>query len=418
MNATIPNPRLRSVAWFGFALIGFLLVYPGCSSDQSLECDDDVECESGERCVARACRTECEKASDCSEEAVCSVWRFRDGSEASVCSVLSGRYTGCDGDSECDGAAGFFCVGELCRTRCRSHDDCSSVGHCAPFATGEYCVPGVPTLRGRPGAPCPLGTSDCNVDQGFFCLGDGPGDLDALCTADCTDDDDCPVGSRCGSLRTSPCGPACGVAGDPERPDCAPLNEIGEGRRYQCGALGAIRRVCQPRSFCSPCQRDQDCLGISGQVCARDESGERICTVPCDSTADSCPWGNAAKCGNFDTDRGVTTCSHRFGSCRGTGNGCEPCIEDQDCDGGVCSVFGFSGERFCIDLSQRCDCGADLNPGEVCAGHGCPPAPSGLEMFCLKSRSRNDSLGERCVSASSASSGLLSVSQQAGCWPP
>jgi hypothetical protein len=305
----------------------------------------------------------------------------------------------------------------VCRSPCRSHDECAGVGHCAVIAGSTFCEPGTPTLKGRHGTRCPSGARDCDAEAGFLCLGAGPGDLDSYCTADCTADSDCPAGFRCGSTKTVPCERACGLAGDPDSPDCAPADQIGDGLRYQCGTLGVIRRVCERRDFCSPCERDEDCLGVPGQICARDESGARICTVPCTPGADSCPWGNAGQCGNYDAERGITTCSHRFGSCRGSGKGCEPCIQDSDCGDGLCSVFGFSGERYCIDLTATCDCAGEADRNGICLGHGCPETPGGLEMVCLESRGAGDPFGERCISASSTS-GALGASQQAGCWPP
>jgi len=181
--------------------------------------------------------------------------------------------------------------------------------------------------------------------------------------------------------------------------------------------LAAIRHVCERRSFCNECERDEDCLGVPGQICAQDRGGERICTVFCDPSYDSCPWGNAAECGIFDAARGAPTCSLKFGSCRGTGAGCEPCTEDSDCGTqGICSFFSFSREHFCIDLSTPCDCGDDADRNGTCLAHGCPKSPGGLEMLCLQSRGPGDPLGERCYGASS--SNAITSSEQAGCWKP
>lgn len=418
MDANFSSLLGRSVLCLGFSLLSLTLAQPGCSSSEAEECDRQGDCHTGERCVRSECRPECTAAADCDDDEVCTVWRFGDQSEAAICSKLEGRFTDCSEDAECDNAAGFSCVEESCRLPCRSHDGCSSVGHCAPIAGGLYCVPGAPTQKGRHGRTCPSGPSDCDTEAGFICVGAGPGDLNSYCTADCAEDDDCPTGFRCGTRRTAPCEDACDLQGAPDRVDCAPLAEIGEGLRYQCGALAVVRRVCERRSFCNTCERDEDCLGTPGQVCARDESGARICTVPCDPTADSCPWGNAAKCGSFDAERGILTCSHRFGSCSGEGKGCEPCTEDADCGTGICSVFGFTGERFCIDLTARCDCGSDADASGVCLGHGCPLTPGGLEMMCLQSRAAGDPLGERCLGASSTGGSALGGSRQAGCWPP
>jgi hypothetical protein len=90
------------------------------------------------------------------------------------------------------------------------------------------------------------------------------------------------------------------------------------------GANDQTEDRCVRRSFCSPCETDADCLGVPDRICARDASGDKICTKRCDPAVVSCPWGNASECGVFDPEVGAPTCSHSFVSCRGTGKACEP----------------------------------------------------------------------------------------------
>lgn len=414
-----------------------LLLSPGCESStrdsacaRDAECTEDERCDDSrcvprvvacsdcaedEKCLEGTCRKACDSRADCSESEFCNLWKFADGSEQAFCSTIEGRFTGCTNDGECDASAGFHCVEGTCEVACQSHSDCTAVGHCSAKSAGTFCAPGKPATRGQYFTSCPNGAAECDRDAGFSCLGAGAGDLDAYCTTDCTEDRDCPSGFRCGEVRRAPCDAACGVSASPG-PNCAPVAEIGEGLRYRCGVLGVIQRVCERRSFCSPCETDEDCLGVPGQICARDSGGARICTVPCDPNSDSCPWGNAAECGLFDPERGIPTCSHRFGACRGTGQGCEPCVADSDCgEGGVCASFNFSGERFCIDLTHACDCGEDADASGTCQGHGCPESPGGLAMTCVARRPGNDPLSERCYGASTTN--VLTATQQAGCWP-
>src|SRR5690606_1140591 len=200
-------------------------------------------------------------------------------------------------------------------------------------------------------------------------------------------------------------------------PGCVPSSRIGEGRQYHCGGLGVLRSVCLPRAFCAPCESDADCLAVPGQICARNRSGEKICTVPCDPRAASCPWGTAAECGMWDDERGVATCSHRFGSCRGTGESCEPCIGSEDCPRGFCAQSSFSGEQYCVDLDAECDCGDDASAAGTCKGHGCPESPGGLALTCLADgRFPGDPLENRCFAGEVASS-MLGGTPQLGCWP-
>lgn len=430
---------LRSVARIGLTSLALALLYPGCSgeSDPSQDrctdpedcasterCEDGrcvpassdcpAECGDGERCVNGSCHSSCTTQSDCASGEVCSIWTFDDASEAALCAALEGRYSSCADDTTCDTVNGFACVDGTCTIPCRSHSDCTSVGHCAPLAGGNYCEPGTPAAKGGYFTRCPNGAEDCS-QEGFVCQGVGEGDLDSYCTTDCGNDEDCPVGYGCLAVRVPPCDDACGVAGSPDRADCAPVTEIGPGRTYRCGVLTALRNLCVRRSFCSECVTDEDCLGVPGQLCAEDGSGGKICTQACDPNFDSCPWGNAAECGNFDESLGFPTCRHRFGSCRGDGKSCEPCLQDSDCGKeGVCSAYNFSHERFCIDLTAECDCGDDADASGTCLGHGCPESPGGLELLCVAPRAPGDPLGNRCYGASSSSG--RNASQRAGCW--
>jgi hypothetical protein len=150
-------------------------------------------------------------------------------------------------------------------------------------------------------------------------------------------------------------------------------------------------------------------LGTPNQVCAKDESGEKICTRLCDTGVRSCPWGNAARCSVFDEELGVPTCSHRFGSCHGTGETCEPCRSDGDCPGGVCTGSQFTGERWCINLSTRCEC-AKADASGTCSDGGCPDSPGGLPVLCIAEE-------QVCYAANAATDTPLGSSPQTGCWP-
>ena len=437
MNAKI-HRLLRSAARLWLASLGVALFYPGCSSGEHSEegCTENAQCaaderctdgrcetvpngcsggcEDGERCVNATCLASCATESDCASGQVCAVWTLDDGSEDTLCAVLEGRYTSCTDDTSCDTEHGFGCVDGTCSIPCRSHSDCSSVGHCAPLAGATYCVPGTPAEKGGYYTRCPNGGADCSK-EGFVCQGAGVGDIDSYCTTDCDSDADCPLGYGCSAVRVPPCAAACDVSGSPDRADCAPTREIGPGRTYRCGVLTALRNLCVRRSFCSECASDEDCLGVPGQICAEDGSGAKICTEACDLHFDSCPWGNAAECSNFDPSRGFPTCAHRFGSCKGSGKSCEPCLEDSDCGTrGVCSTYNFSHERFCIDLTHECVCGEDADANGICKGHGCPESPGGLELSCLAPRAQGDPLGNRCYGATY--SNPLSGTDQATCW--
>ncbi len=435
----------------------FSLGGAGCSSESVASCEDDgscacrdSDCADGERCVQGECRKTCETQDDCPIAQNCAVFEFAGGEREQRCVVLdyaadgsTGHSEPCAADDDCDtprgyrcidGAcahsaaafetcgedsdcqSGLSCVGGLCTFACGSHFDCGGLGLCESSARGTYCEPSDQLAPGQYYSACPSGPSQCDLENDFICLSYGQGDLDAFCTADCGRDDDCPSGFRCGAASAVPCEDACGEAGSPDAPGCVPAVEIGEGKRYQCGATGLVRPVCVKKAFCSPCESDADCLAVPGQVCAKDASGEKICTVPCAPGADSCPWGNAGECGLFDEELGIPTCSHRFGSCHGEGLGCEPCVNESDCPNGFCARSAFTQEQYCIDLTTSCDCDGDEDASGTCRGHGCPDSPGGPALTCLGvERYDGDPFANHCLGATTQSQ-LFGGSPQTGCW--
>ncbi len=327
------------------------------------------------------------------------------------CANPSGRFTACATSTDCDQAHGFSCVDGECSYECRSHSDCVEVGHCEPRTLdGEqknFCVrDATPPTPGKLYTSCPSG-NEC-ADPAL-CIGAGPGDLDAYCTIDCSRDDDCAPGYSCGSMSRNPCSDACDKAGQPDDPRCVKANQIGEGLAFQCGEQGVERSVCRQREFCAPCESDADCLGVPNQVCARDEGGEKICTRLCDTETRSCPWGNAAICGYFDDELGLATCSHKFKACHGEGNTCQPCRNNDDCPGGACVSSQFTGERWCVDLSIRCECPNGVGGTGTCTDGGCPVSPSGLAIQCIDEQ-------KVCYGANSGTQTQLGSSPQTGCW--
>ncbi|HEV8248033.1 MAG TPA: hypothetical protein VGP93_19800, partial [Polyangiaceae bacterium] len=280
-----------------------------------------------------------------------------------------------------------------------------------------FCVPGpMPEKVGQFYTNCPTG-AECDQESGFFCRSAGVGDLDSYCTASCTDDEQCPSGFLCDTVSGTPCEDDCDVAGDAADPECVPSSEIGDGKAYRCGLLGIERNICVKRRFCADCETDDDCRAVPGLICAKDASGEKICTPPCDPNLDSCPWGNAATCGVWDDERGIATCTHRFQSCHGSGLPCEPCYRQSDCgSNGICSGSTFTGERYCVDLNVQCSCqGEPVSAEGLCVGGGCPESPGGLEMQCYIGASGN---GPGVCLFANANPNPLLASPQTGCWGP
>ena len=310
-----------------------------------------------------------------------------------------------------------------CRVACTSHFDCLGLGECTSAldvdgSTGHFCDLAHPRTPGQFYTHCAAGT-ECDAANGFSCVGAGTDDTDAYCTTDCTDDASCAPGYACAPLIRTPCENVCDLKGNPKDRQCIPKAQIGEGKPFQCGERGVVRNVCRPRKFCSPCQSDSDCLAAANQVCAKDESGAKICTQVCDLKNPSCPWGNAAVCRVWDQELGQPTCGHRYGRCHGEGKGCEPCVRDEDCPTGFCYGSGYTGERWCIDNSVDCNCDDLPTDRHVCSnGNNCPRTPGGLVMSCYDfSRGEGDPIEYSCFGANTTGSSDL-ASPQAGCWGP
>ncbi len=343
------------------------------------------------------------------------------GGSSGAAGTGAAHVSACSASSQCAEDKGEYCVQGTCRLSCQTHYDCQGFGECTSGtdtdgATGHYCDLSHPQKPGEFYTRCPNGDSDCDTASGFLCIGAGSGDLEAYCTVDCAQDTDCAQGYACTPLIRSPCADACGVAGVPKDRQCVAADQIGDGKPYQCSTgRGAARNVCRPRKFCNSCSTDADCLASANQVCAADGSGAKICTQLCDLQHPSCPWGNAAQCAVTDPDLNVATCSHRFGSCTGTGKGCEPCLKDADCgSNGACTSSEFTGEHWCVNFGDTCTCGKDADANGTCAGHGCPMTPEGLlEMTCVD----NSTSGAKgvCLGANTATG--LSADVQTGCWP-
>jgi len=325
----------------------------------------------------------------------------------------------CSSNAECSTEPGQACVQGTCRVACSSHFDCQGLGECASALdadglSGHFCELVHPQSPGQFYTRCSAGT-ECDGANHFFCVGAGTDDLDAYCTTDCTNDASCAAGYACTPLTRAPCQDICQLKGNAKDRQCIPSDQIGEGKPYQCGSRGVTRNACRPRKFCSPCTSDGDCLAVANQVCAKDESGAKTCTQLCDLKHPSCPWGTAAKCGVWDTDLNQATCEHRFGSCTGSGKGCEPCLKDSDCGAqGACTASSFTGERWCVDFRVSCSCGDAADSNGVCTGGGCPKTPGGLSMLCADATPSTPDSGY-CAGAYTSSA--LGSSPQTGCWP-
>lgn len=426
-------------------LIGLLLLFTGgsqfagcapkCAGVETngvceTTCHDDA-CVTGSKCVDNACRPPCSAASSCAPGEHCEKRITDYGASGSYCvgqapHAAGGKGTAgahCASSGDCATTSGFRCIEGSCTLSCETHAECGTTGSCTGTSkdtegrTTHTCEPDdFPRAAGQFGTGCPKGT-ECDAANDFRCVSAAAGDIDAYCTKKfCAKDTDCPTGSFCSEslARQSPCEDTCtGLPPDPTATDCVKASDIGAGKNFRCGPVTLVTNVCLHREFCNTCDSDADCRGKPNQVCAKDESGEKICTVLCDLDLNSCPWGNAAGCGTWDKTLGVATCEHRFGSCHATGKSCEPCVDQADCPDGWCSEAQFTGERYCVDTTVTCSCPKGTTG--ACGGGGCPLSPGSREMNCWGGTSFEGQPGfDQCVGA--AADSTQSASKES-CWP-
>lgn len=401
-------------------------------------CAADAECDEmrGFKCLAGTCKlTGCTSNADCAAVPGVCVKDAGGDSTKNYCekgTKVLGLGEKCTKSLECDADQSLGCVGGECAyVGCTQHSDCASIGLCKAAKNAEgadvlACTKGTTYPKGQFGTACTGGATakECDEANNFVCIGAGAGDIEAYCTkAGCQADADCADGYRCSTVRTSrpPCATACNITGQPSAANCVKATDIGAGKEYSCGPVTLLRNICMKREFCGECQSDDDCRAMPNQLCASDGKGHKYCTVICDpNVSNACPWGSAAECAVHDTALGKPTCAHRFGACKGTGKGCEPCLDDKDCPTGLCLSTDYGGEHYCVDLAVKCDCaGLSVDQGVSCDGGGCPKTPGTLDMKCYGGdsvKASNSPLYQTCVGAD-ALNGAKAPYTLPGCWP-
>lgn len=244
-----------------------------------------------------------------------------------------------------------------CRLTCdaqRGATGCPQNYSCIQHGSATFCKAdrwSYEPAPGQWGTPCAaqegLNASQCDSANGFRCLYNEPNDPNAICTAWCETDEDCTGGFYCGDA-----------------------NDIPASARTR-RTVGAVNRLCLPRSYCAPCENDVDCAPAPNgtkQYCVSDKNGAGICAPTCDSDG-AC--NDEAFCANFG-DKNL--CYPIAEVCVGDGTFCSPCRSDSDCkDGGACVDSAYTTERNC-SVPSKVKCQAQANPPKF----DCPKAmPAG-----------------------------------------
>lgn len=245
--------------------------------------------------------------------------------------------TDCKADGDCTG--GTVCHRGTCTKTCGVPGDCAVEQDCS--LDGEWrllCVErayvsGIGDFCGADGK-CPAGTQ---------CIGTAYSP-DAVCSAGCNDDTDCPMNMACMSAGAS--------------------------------------KFCQVRSFCDMCSHAGNCA--EGDICVQ-SGAERFCSRPCTVGKTECK--RFAAC--VAQPDGTGACEHKAGNCVGDGSFCQPCSLDENCDG-KCLSYSFSQESFCSPA-----CGKSCPAGSKCeTGSGqCVPVAAKAPT-CAGSLSKMAEVGD------------------------
>ncbi len=340
--------RGRAVA-IGFASLMALtsvgsLVVPGCTTETCVGgvkvngvCEgkcDPAKCLAGNTCIANRCELVCDKPADCNVDTQTCVAQTDDlGAAVNVCETNPVK-------SKSLGAA------------CPLGPECDAISTCPD---GTPCGADVASPTCAEAECLPL-----------HCISGGVGDSDAYCSNyDCTKDTDCGTGMYCGVVRLPQ--NVCNTGKGSTDPCVNAGDATTLGATVVEGPISFLRNICRKRVACSTCVSDDDCsLGLN-QSCVTIGT-ESVCATPCSVPKD---------CEDDHTCAGGF-CVPKTGSCTGTGQFCEPCINDLSCAAGGPTVYcaGATGDqKACVDFNAK-SCKTDVD---------CPlaPPPSTKHGKCL-----------------------------------
>ena len=363
------------------------------------KCTPD-KCIAENTCVGNRCVLKCDAHTDCYPDGSqnCSPATEDDTSAAILTCQFSdvprGMGIKCPFKTECEGVGvcpnGKGCERWQCgnqpdtctrdQAACGENQDCN-LGKCPD---GSFC-----TIN-----PCLA--ADCKP---LSCQTTGEGDADAYCTRqDCETDNDCAGGFYCGITRD----PHELCNSDPQKGDnnlcgmtadaCVTKSSLGQGNTLFEGSMCILRKTCLKRAQCSPCMSDLDCSQLPLQSC-KQVGGEGRCVRACAADIDCDP--------DYMCTEG--SCVPRFGACKGSGNFCEPCQNDEDC-GGVGSrkacIEASGGQRACFNYNQfATPCDPAKGCVECTTDLDCPKSPSGKHGECFDEGEKvfpGDAVYHRC----------------------
>jgi thiol-disulfide isomerase/thioredoxin len=233
----------------------------------------------------------------------------------------------CEQDTDC---ASSLCANKTCAKGCADPADCAADQNCVTIEGKAVCV--TPSYNKAIGTTCAV-SGTC--ESGLECVG-GKGTPQAICSAACQTDADCPTTMAC--------------------------------------AAASSGKQCAPREFCDSCAYDAQCG--PGKFCLKQGDGT-YCSRPCTAGSTECP--RYAEC--KDVGAGQYACAHKAGSCRAEGKLCDPCGDEADCAANsLCLTFTSSLESFC---AATCGTGDTCETGYSCSSIS---TASGSKKQCVPSK--------------------------------
>lgn len=258
----------------------------------------------------------------------------------------------CEADKDC---LTNVCYAKVCQKTCSGPAACAASEDCGSDNTAHPAFCYSRSYSADIGKSCAL-TGTCPT--GMKCLGGGADSATAYCTAECKDSTACPPTFTCQELADST-------------------------------APGGKRNFCVRRGFCGRCAHDGQCE--NGGKCIKQGTAS-FCTLPCTQGSTECPRFADCK----DVGGGDFQCVHRAGTCAGSGEMCQPCLDEPDCkEGALCLTFTFSKESFCATAcptpKQSCE-GSDsyqcqeIQTGLTTKSNQCVPynPDPKKEISCIK----------------------------------
>ena len=287
------------------------------------------------------------------------------------------KYTACDKSGACKGKqvacpAGYLCTGGTCATSCTGDSSCDT-------AAGYACLGNL--CKKKPGQSC-TGSGDCAANNFCVPLDASSGTGKICCASACTSDIACGAKTSCavgGASCNSHKNEACGTT------TCA-TNHLSSTAAGTCDGLGGCTQVttqCSPY-LCSdttkaclsqPCSANTDCDQGSGFTCIASKCQKAGQGIACTAT-------NQCSSGLTCIDNFCCTSPTACGTCKSCAvptleGTCQPVASgtsDATCTTSPCGNTGkCNGAGACAKVSNGTACGVTMSctAGKQTGGGSC-----------------------------------------------